>query len=462
MKRKTCTGRGATNRARKPACGGEVIGVSLQHRGRDWRYFGAMSFRLSASLLGFALILSLGCPPTAKDDRDSPADSGVAIATDGGVPGDDGGADAGMASDGGTLPDAGEENPYDGGPAPLCQGATDHNGGDGVCVQIGTCSANFFLRADGRCTAWKETSALPFPVVYAPTVTAAGHVYNLCNSAGDLVSELTGDELAPWTDLPPRNTGAQGCSALADDNRLLALGGADLGGTPAATIEEAILEPDGSPGDWTVLEASLAIPRFMAGAAIEDSTILVVGGVSGAEPLSSIETFSSDIELNPTSTLAGALPDPAFLLNVFPSASGLVVTAGRLSLSAGNIWTWTSGDPTLAVWNEQSGDGVTVSPCIVKVDDELISIGGYVNREGELALPSDGVDVATVGPDLSITPWRRVGVLDFGRIPAGCAVVGDYLIVVGGQVLSTASTIDGTSAVSIASIESVQRSVEAP
>lgn len=389
---------------------------------------------------------------------------------DGGTGGDGGSGDGG-ARDGGQLDDAGEpedagpEFPFDGGPAPLCEDAQLHNGGDGVCVPVGTCSTDFFLRPDGRCTAWRQTSPLPQPSAWLRLVAHSNDLYAVGTfdfglaPRTDARTRLVDGELEAWTPIPTPEPRVFFSGATIFDDRLVLAGGQRLPHlTETADITIGTIEPDGSVSSWVIAPNPLSIARVFPAAFLMGNDLVVSGGCAEGGALSSFEFLpvSSDGTLGSPS-LRGATPDSVCVHHAFVLADG-VMLAGGVSSSPGNYWTWTSGDPGLEEWITRDGIGATMGPCVVTAGSSLVAIGGYRSYPGIGSKPGGLVFIAHITAGPSVGQWRSAGIMNLEHTVADCAVVGDFVVVAGGSVGPFAST----DIVSIAKTDAVLRSVEEP
>jgi hypothetical protein len=181
--------------------------------------------RFSAMRLAFFLLLA-GCvkAPPGSPDGGGPSDAGNvndagddagaddAGAVDGGPAGDAGVADAGVGDAGVGDAGGGDAGVEDAGPAPICHDEGQHNGGDGLCVPLGACSAGYFITEDGRCTAWQEAPELPTSAGGVVHVAIDNFIFSVCGAGSeDLRAELVDGRLSEWTRLPHA-----GCGSHAD------------------------------------------------------------------------------------------------------------------------------------------------------------------------------------------------------------------------------------------------------
>jgi hypothetical protein len=401
-------------------------------------------------------------------DDAGPNDAGATLLDAGSIE-DAGHSDAGN-TDAGNI-DAGPSDagpPIDGGPAPLCSDAGLHNGGDGVCVPLGNCSLDFYLRPDGQCTAWHQTNALPGGGLGVALIANGSDLYAVCNSeAFDARTTLVGIDVAAWQSMPDRNPETFGCAPVLIGDTFYALGGYDpMSGNILDAIVSAPLEADGSVGAWSELPSRLATARGAPGVFVDTSTLILTAGVGNGGLISSVETaqVAPDNSLGPFS-LVGDMPEPfnnATTTKLDDASGTFFVMPGGLAEQFENAWVYSTTDPGLGQWTTTLGPGDLRGACIVRTGNELIGIGGTIEAI-QFSATYAAVTVADIASDGTIGAWRRVGVLDTDRRYAGCIVMNDTIVVAGGL-----GTVDGETgdqeltSVATAKVGAVLRSVEAP
>lgn len=288
---------------------------------------------------------------------DAGADDGGSSAVDAGAE-DSGQADAGEVEDAGSAEDAGPQFPVDGGPAPLCDDPALHNGGDGACIPVGTCSADFFLRPDGRCTAWRQTAPLPQPaqslrlVVRGTDLYAVGTFDFEFDPPIDARTRLVDGELEPWTPIPSPEPPRYGPGAVIVDDMLVLVGGM-LPPHLTATDEILVarLAADGALTAWESAPQRLLVARGLPAAFLLEGQIVVSGGYAGNTLYSSFELIDrgADGSLG-TPVFRGSTPDPLYLHHGFALGDGVALVGG--ASIANETWSWTSarasleGDPS--------------------------------------------------------------------------------------------------------------------
>lgn len=378
---------------------------------------------------------------------------------------DSGQADAGEVEDAGSPEDAGPQFPFDGGPAPLCDDPALHNGGDGACVPAGTCSVDFFLRPDGRCTAWRQTAPLPQPaqslrlVVRGTDLYAVGTFDFELDPPIDARTRLVDGELEPWTPIPSPEPPRYGPGAAIVDDMLVLVGGM-LPPHLTATDEILVarLAADGAFTAWESAPQKLLVARGVPAAFILDGQIVVSGGYDGNTGYSSFEVISP----GPDGTLGapvfrGSTPEPLAGHHAFIVDDGVVLAGGGASIFS-NDWSLRSVDTNLEQWDAAPGFGLTRRPCIVAASGALIAIGGYQSYAGIGTKAGGLVFIADLDAGLGVGAWRPAGIMDFERLVGDCVQVGEYIVIAGGDP-GGPDTIDS---VSIAKTDAVLRSVEAP
>lgn len=407
--------------------------------------------RAFVSLLPWLFLTACPLVPDAADSGPE-----VELATDGGPTdgGDDDVLDAGSPAEDAGINDAG--------PPPLCPSLRQHNGGDGRCVPLGGCSIGYFLREDGRCTAWRPVQPLPTDPFHPSIVVDGNRIYSLCNGVGTgFFTTLANGELGPWEPVEPLPRERILCQAAAIDGRIIVVGGKEDFGDARDAFVADILE-DGRLSSWVVVPNVIQIPRTFA-ALYPDGDRLIYGGGSDDSPFggpTALEDISVLNGVPSLSTLFADLPAVTWFLTL-ASASGRLYATGDDGIS--ETWAFSSELPGLLQWSQESSGGPEERLCFASDGQHLFALGGGLSLR-ELSHTVDSVYVGELGINSSSIEWKRVGALDHDVLDAQCVVVAEYLLVLAGKRRPPHPDAEYTSTrlVSIARIDAVLRSVEAP
>ena len=185
-----------------------------------------------------------------------------------------------------------------------------------------------------------------------------------------------------WSELPKLPAGRHGLAVVAIGPVLYALAGADQPSHATAVATASLLRfgrasgGAGGGGAWRALRA-VPTARQQVATAVVSGTIWVAGGLNGEEVSRKVEGYDAAIN------------------------------------------TWKEGPPLPVALHHATA---------VSYEDELVVIGGWSPRDGDLsAVTSDRVYV------LRDSKWTRLPSLKRPRTAAAAAVVGDKLVVAGGQ-----------------------------
>ena len=188
-----------------------------------------------------------------------------------------------------------------------------------------------------------------------------------------------------WSELPPLGTPRHGLTVTVDGDKLYAIDGALLPGHAESTTTAEVLDLGAayaSPpevGEWRTL-AALPVPRQQAAGAVFGGRIWLIGGLTG--------------EAAAEATPSTATYDPA-------------------------IDSWTTGPDLPAPIHHAAA---------AAYGDQLVALGGWTPEGANLtAVTSDKVFALTG------ETWSELPPLNQPRAAAAAAVVGDKLVVVGGQ-----------------------------
>ena len=201
----------------------------------------------------------------------------------------------------------------------------------------------------------------------------------------DAKTEVYDPRTRRWTEAPDLGTGRHGLAAVAVGTSLYALAGADkpthataVGSAELLRFERAAAPQDtaGAGGSWRALRDAPSKRQQVAAAALH-GTVWVIGGLAGEAASKKVEGFDAAIN------------------------------------------TWKQGPPLPVALHHATA---------VAFRDELVVIGGWSPKGGDLsAIVSDKVYALRDGK------WVTLAPLEHARAAAAAAVVGDRLVVTGGQ-----------------------------
>lgn len=231
--------------------------------------------------------------------------------------------------------------------------------------------------------------------------------------------------LGDWQFATDMSTDRMGVSAVAPGNGYIyAVGGGPDGTDSLATTERAEILPDGSLGEWEVLESTLVYPRSWHNVVAPGNGYLYA--LSGYEAHQTTSYTSTEYcEIYPDGTL-GPWQELEATVNHTRDMAGAVAYNGYIYIAGGEDWNLGS-DATIeyAQINEDGtlGDFV-VSPNemnnvrdtfgFVESDGILYAIGG--RQWGTVDGPDqDTVESSEILPDGSVGPWT----VNHGRLPVG-------------------------------------------
>ena len=336
----------------------------------------------------------------------------------------------------------------------------------------------FVLRGE----TWEELPELNHPRAAAAAAVVEGELIVVGGQAEDeLVSETEVFDGKKWTDVAPLPTPREHLAAASDGRYLYAVGGRELS---SDTNSGALERYDPATDEWTSLP-EMPIPSGSFDATIALGHLVTVGGEqptavtdkvqsyeletrtwSELPPLgtprhgltvvvSGARLFAIDGALNPghaESTTAAEVLDLAAAYSDGPAAgrwrelSGLSTprqqTAG--AVFGGRIWllgglagetaaeataTTDNFDPAIGNWTAGPDlPGPVHHATAATLGDALVLIGGWKPQGADLTANTSGEVLALRGET-----WEQSPALNHPRAAAAAAVVGDKLVVVGGQ-----------------------------
>lgn len=155
------------------------------------------------------------------------------------------------------------------------------------------------INADGSLSPWRLTSALPAPRGFMSAVAHDGAIYVAGGGAGDhggtlyrsvLRSSVQKDgSLGPWEALSEMQLPRRCVKLFVSGQKIFAVGG--FGGTLFDSVESAPLLANGKTGEWSLLPSLLTRPRYVSETRIVGDFAVTLGGhdPAGGSGLASAE-----------------------------------------------------------------------------------------------------------------------------------------------------------------------------
>lgn len=414
----------------------------------------------AAGLAVFLIVTGCPSPPRPADEVD-PRDAGD-------TPGEpeDAGTDAPLdhfdpwpRDPERAVRDAG---PNDAGPEAICSQTDLHNGGDGSCVPRTECSAGYFLREDGFCTAWQPGPDLPGYAYFASTVVVGNRVYVMCVSGGPAVfTEMQDGDLADWRLIEPLPPERLHCEAEEFNGKMILVGGIDVASERPRSAHTADVLPDGSLINWTEVAGVIQISRD-GGDLQRDGARLIYGGGLDDSPFggpTALEAISFEAGIPQLSSLFADLPTLIWNLSLF-SVDGTFYAMGDES-GTPEVWGYSTASLEGGTWSPTMAPGRGQAMCFASDGQNIFALGGSPPGPDGIARTVDSVYVAPIRSDASELEWRRAGPLGSDVDRAQCAVVGEHIVILGGvRKTRNEENFSGTRLVHVARLDAVLGSVE--
>ncbi|MDB4956369.1 MAG: hypothetical protein JWO36_3938 [Myxococcales bacterium] len=326
-------------------------------------------------------------------------------------------------------------------------------GEDGSSSTLGSVE-RALINADGTLQTFAQVGTLATARKFATCVVVGGMVYLIggLDATGRLIAAIEAAPVQADGSLGPFATvsgltlvaARQGATAEVIGDYVYVIGGADRNGA-ADTLERAPIHTDGTLGAFAVeTGATLATPRSVHTSVVIGNSLYVIGGETNGTLIATVEqaTIAADGSVGAFSTLAGSvLLNPRESHTSFVLGNQLYILGGAASaLGAENIESapidatnGSLGAFTLAgTWTtaRQLGAGVIVGNFVYE-------IGGQKFNQVEATIERASIDaIGSLG-----TPSIQNATLDT-QTDFGCsAVIGNHVYLIGGYTGSDSYTI---------------------
>ena len=284
-------------------------------------------------------------------------------------------------------------------------------------------------------SSWKEAAEIPTPREHMAAASDGDYVYavggrQLAADKNSGALERYDPDSDSWEKLPGMPTVTGSLSATVVGGRLVT-----VGGESTTSASDAVQGFDIQARKWSKLP-SLPSPRHGVALGAIGDALYSIGGAAAAghlESTSTVEVLDFAGGSGGTTTAGGDWRD----LRDVPSprqyaaataVGGTIWLLGGLEAETSSTGTFTY-DPTVDSWS--SGPALPLPlhhVAAVTYKDEPVVIGGWVPEGSNLTAKTSG-DVYA----LRNGSWVELPKLNHPRAAAGAAVVGDKIVVVGGQ-----------------------------
>lgn len=275
-------------------------------------------------------------------------------------------------------------------------------------------------------TAWKLGAPIRTPRQMLSAASDDKLVYAIGGTTGtaDLATVEAYDPAADsWTNLPQLPEPRSDFGVAATDERLVV-----VGGTSGGQVLKSVLALDLATTSWSGLPDMGTARHGMAVAAV-GNRVYAIGGSTGAgddKITSSAETFKLPARQPQPAAEWRALPDAPTprLMMAWTVLDDKIWIAGGIR-EGETLDTVESFDPQTAKWQPQKPLPIALHHATAATyKGDVVVLGGATDN---IAEPSDKVFALRDGK------WTELPALQHGRAGAAAAVVGDKLVVVGGQ-----------------------------
>ena len=298
---------------------------------------------------------------------------------------------------------------------------------------------------DGK--SWKKVADLPTPREHLAMATDGTFAYvaggrDMSSDKNSAALERYDPKTDSWAALAPLPAPRGGIGAAVADGRLVVAGGEE-----PTSVDNTVFAYDIASNTWSDLPP-MPTGRHGLSVSAVDKTVFAIGGAT--QPSHTASTGVAEALQMPPRRLQ---PAPVWrTLKDAPIArqfAGATVAGGKLWIAGG----LTKDDATTAVYGyDPVIDNWTRGPDLplalhhvaaVTYHDEVVLIGGWAPANGNLSGLVSGKVFALRGG-----AWVELPPLSHPRVAEGAAVVGDKIVVVGGQadnqLVAPTEVFDGT------------------
>lgn len=295
-------------------------------------------------------------------------------------------------------------------------------------------------------TAWHKVTDLPTPREHLGMATDGTYAYvvggrDLSSDKNSSALERYDPKTDSWAALAPLPAPRGGVGATVADGRLIVAGGEE-----PTTVDANVYAFDIASNTWSELPAMPTGRHGLAVAAV-DKTVYAIGGA--AQPSHTASTGVGEALQVPPRRLQAApvwrtLKDAPIARQFAGStvAGGKFWIAGGLTRDAATSAVY-GYDPVIDTWTRGPDLPLALHHgAAVAYHDEIVVIGGWAPANGNLSGLVSGKVFALRGGT-----WVELAPLNHPRVAEAAAVVGDHIVVVGGQdgrLVGTTEVFDGT------------------
>ncbi|MBA3907765.1 MAG: protein kinase, partial [Pseudonocardiales bacterium] len=296
-------------------------------------------------------------------------------------------------------------------------------------------------------TSWRKVTDLPTPREHLAMATDGNYAYvaggrDLSADKNSAALERYDPKTDSWTGLAAMPAPRGGIGAAVSDGRLVVAGGEE-----PTSVDNTVFAYDIASNSWSELPTLPAGRHGMAVAAV-DKTVFAIDGAT--QPSHTASTGVGEALQMPPRRLQAAPVwrelKPAPIARQFAGstvAGGKLWIAGGLTQDAATAAVY-GYDPVIDNWTKGPDLPIPLHHvAAVTYHDEVVVVGGWSPANGNLSGLVSGKVFA-----LRNGAWVELPPLNHPRVAAGAAVVGDKIVVVGGQangqLVAATEVFDGT------------------
>ncbi|HZR12248.1 MAG TPA: kelch repeat-containing protein [Acidimicrobiia bacterium] len=281
-------------------------------------------------------------------------------------------------------------------------------------------------------TRWTDVAPMPTPRDHLAAASDGRYLYAVGGRALSADKNFAALErydpsTNQWTELPPMPTARGGLGAAVVGNRLVT-----LGGEAPTSVYGTVEVFDLTTGTWSKL-TPMRTPRHGLAVLSVGTTLYAFDGAGAPGHVDSLATAESvDLRAFPNASPWRALPDAPIARQQVASTT----FQGTLWIFGGLVGDGTTStakalgyDPTISTWEAGPDLPLALNHATAVVDrGEIVVIGGWVPSGSSTdAIVSDRVFALRGGS------WVELPHLNHARAAGAAAVVGDRVVVTGGQ-----------------------------
>ncbi len=296
-------------------------------------------------------------------------------------------------------------------------------------------------------TRWKRVADLPTPREHLAMATDGTFVYvaggrDLSSDKNSAALERYDPKADAWTALAPMPAPRGGLGAAVADGRLVVAGGEE-----PTSVDNTVFAYDIASNTWSALPP-MPTGRHGPAVAAVDKTVFVIGGAT--QPSHTASTGVGEALQMPPRRLQAApvwraLKDAPIARQFAGTtvAGGKMWVAGGLTQDAATTAVY-GYDPVIDSWTRGPDLPLPLHHvAAVTYHNEVVVIGGWTPANGNLSGLVSGKVFA-----LRNGAWVELPPLNHPRVAEGAAVVGDKIVVMGGQandqLVAPTEVFDGT------------------